>query len=95
MRRFSLKVLILLAPGHFTVDLYRGALPAILPFLKESLGLTYTMAGVILLVSNFTSSLMQSLFGPISDKREKGILLPVGAFALSMMLRYAPERQEA
>ncbi|HUJ69859.1 MAG TPA: hypothetical protein VLW86_10075 [Syntrophorhabdales bacterium] len=95
MRRFSLKVLILLALGHFTVDLYQGALPSILPFLKESLGLTYTMAGVILIVSNPTSSLVQPLFGLLSDKREMGVLLSVGALALSMMLRYAPERQEA
>jgi FSR family fosmidomycin resistance protein-like MFS transporter len=80
MRQFNLRVLLLLGLGHLTVDLYQGALPAILPFLKENLSLTYTMTGVILIVSTFTSSLVQPLFGLVSDKKEKGFLLPAGAF---------------
>lgn len=80
MRQFNLRVLLLLGLGHLTVDLYQGALPAILPFLKENLSLTYTMSGVILVVSNFTSSLLQPLFGMFSDKKEKGFLLPAGVF---------------
>jgi MFS transporter, FSR family, fosmidomycin resistance protein len=78
MKRFSLKILLLLSLGHLTVDLYQGALPAILPFLKENLGLTYTMTGVIMIVANFTSSLLQPLFGFLSDKEERGFLLPLG-----------------
>jgi MFS transporter, FSR family, fosmidomycin resistance protein len=80
MRKFNLRVLLLLALGHLTVDLYQGSLPAILPFLKENLSLTYTSAGAILIVANFTSSLLQPLFGLLSDKKEKAFLLPAGAF---------------
>jgi len=81
MGRFNLKVLIILSLGHMVTDIYQGALPATLPFLKDKLDLTYTMTGVILMVANFTSSILQPLFGFYSDKKEKAALLPIGLFA--------------
>lgn len=61
------------------VDIYQGALPAILPFIKDNLGLSYTLAGVVLIASNVTSSIIQPLFGLLSDKKDKAFLLPLGA----------------
>jgi FSR family fosmidomycin resistance protein-like MFS transporter len=61
-------------------DIYQGALPAVLPFLKQRLSLTYTMAGIILMTATFTSSLIQPLFGYLSDHRDKTYLLPAGCF---------------
>jgi MFS transporter, FSR family, fosmidomycin resistance protein len=84
MRKFNLKVLILLSLGHMTVDLYQGALPAILPFLKDKLGLTYTMAGVIMIVASFTSSLLQPVFGMVADKEERAFLLPLGVMTAGL-----------
>ncbi|OPY66359.1 MAG: Fosmidomycin resistance protein [Syntrophorhabdaceae bacterium PtaU1.Bin034] len=84
MRKFNLKVLLLLSLGHMTVDIYQGALPATLPFIKENLGLTYTMTGLIMIVSNFTSSILQPLFGFLSDKKEKAFLLPLGVFSAGL-----------
>ena len=78
MRSFNLKVLLLLSLGHLITDVYQSALPTILPFLKEKLDLTYTMTGVILMAASFTSSLIQPLFGYLTDKQEKPILLPLG-----------------
>lgn len=78
MRTFNLKILLLLSLGHLVTDIYQGALPAILPFLKENLSLSYTMAGVILMSANFTSSLIQPLFGYLSDIQNKPLLLPAG-----------------
>jgi FSR family fosmidomycin resistance protein-like MFS transporter len=78
MSKFNLKILLVLSLGHLVTDIYQSALPAILPFLKENLSLSYTMAGVILMAANFTSSLIQPLFGYLSDKQEKAFLLPLG-----------------
>jgi FSR family fosmidomycin resistance protein-like MFS transporter len=78
MGRFNFKALIILALGHLVTDIYQGALPATLPFLKDKLGLTYTMTGVILMVANFASSVLQPLFGFYSDRKEKPMLLPAG-----------------
>jgi len=75
---FNLKVLLLLASGHLVTDLYQGALPVILPFLKAKLMLSYTATGTILLVGTLTSSIIQPLFGYISDRKEKPLLLPLG-----------------
>jgi FSR family fosmidomycin resistance protein-like MFS transporter len=76
--KFNLKVLLLLSLGHLVTDIYQGALPAILPILKAKLSLSYTLAGVILMAANVTSSVIQPLFGYLSDKKEKGFLLPLG-----------------
>lgn len=80
MAKFNLPVLLLLSSGHMVVDIYQGALPAILPFVKENLGLSYTITGTILIVANIASSVVQPLFGFLSDKKEKAFLLPLGAF---------------
>jgi len=74
----NLKVLLILSIGHLVTDIYQGALPVTLPFLKEKLSLSYTLTGVILMMANFTSSVLQPLFGFYSDKKEKPILLPLG-----------------
>lgn len=78
MRKFNLGVLLLLSCGHMVVDTFQGALPAILPFVRDNLGLSYTMAGTILIMSNLASSVIQPVFGFLSDKKEKPILLPLG-----------------
>ncbi|NLI81716.1 MAG: MFS transporter [Deltaproteobacteria bacterium] len=80
MAKFNLPVLLLLSSGHMVVDIYQGALPAILPFIKENLGLSYTVTGAILIVANVTSSIVQPIFGFVSDRKEKAFLLPLGAF---------------
>lgn len=80
MGKFNLGALLLLSSGHMVVDTYQGALPAVLPFIKENLGLSYTVTGIIMIVANFASSIVQPLFGLLSDKKEKAFLLPLGAF---------------
>jgi FSR family fosmidomycin resistance protein-like MFS transporter len=86
---FNLKILLLLSFGHLVTDIYQGALPAILPYLKDKLALTYTMAGVLLMASNFTSSILQPVFGHYSDKKEKAWLLPLGCLAAGLGLSLA------
>jgi MFS transporter, FSR family, fosmidomycin resistance protein len=83
---FNLKILVLLSFGHLVTDIYQGALPAILPFLKDKLALSYTMAGVLLMAANFTSSILQPVFGHYSDKKEKAWLLPLGCLAAGLGL---------
>lgn len=67
-----------LSSGHLAVDFANGALPALLPFLVEKFGLTYTLAGALILASAVSSSIVQPLFGLWSDARGAMWLLPAG-----------------
>src|SRR6058998_1326494 len=70
----------LLALGHLVIDTNQGSLPAVLPFLKSALGLTYAATGVIVLMANVASSLIQPLFGFLADKTARRWLLPLSVF---------------
>jgi len=59
-------------------DFANGALPALLPFLKERFSLSYTAVGGVVLASQASSSLIQPLFGLWSDRRGAMWLLPAG-----------------
>jgi FSR family fosmidomycin resistance protein-like MFS transporter len=80
----NLKALVLLIAGHFITDINTGALPAFLPFLKESLSLSYTMTASIILIFNVTSSVIQPIFGYFSDRWSARWLLPAGCFIASL-----------
>lgn len=82
--RPNYKLLGLLALGHFVIDTNQGSLPALLPYLKTALGLTYTATGVIVLMTNISSSLIQPLFGFLADKTARRWLLPLSVFLSSL-----------
>jgi FSR family fosmidomycin resistance protein-like MFS transporter len=83
------KALALLSAGHFVTDVNQGALPALLPFFKEALNLSYTMSGTMLLASNITSSIIQPAFGHLSDRRPIGWLLPLAPLTACLGLSLA------
>jgi MFS transporter, FSR family, fosmidomycin resistance protein len=72
------RAMALLSSGHMATDFANGALPALLPFLKERFSLSYTAVGGIVLASQASSSLTQPLFGLWSDRRGAMWLLPAG-----------------
>ncbi len=71
------KALAILSLAHLVTDLNQGALPALLPFFKETLNLSYTLAGLVMLFGNLTSSVIQPAFGYLSDRRPIGWFLPL------------------
>ena len=68
----------LLSSGHLATDFANGALPALLPFLRDRFSLSYTAVGGVILASQASSSLIQPLFGLWSDRRGAMWLLPAG-----------------
>src|SRR5512139_2068757 len=79
----NLKLILVLSISHVFIDLTGMAIPAVLPFLKNTLALTYTQVGAVIMVSNLTSSIIQPGFGYLSDRIEMKWLLPV-----SVLLTY-------
>jgi FSR family fosmidomycin resistance protein-like MFS transporter len=61
-----------------------GALPILLPIIQTSLNLSYSATGLISLIFNFSSSIIQPLLGFWSDKVKARWLLPAGCL-LSMI----------
>jgi MFS transporter, FSR family, fosmidomycin resistance protein len=72
------RAMALLSSGHLATDFANGALPALIPFLKERFSLSYTAVGALVLASQASSSLIQPLFGLWSDRRGAMWLLPAG-----------------
>ena len=76
MNRTSFWAVISLAIGHLVTDMQAGALPIVLPQLKELFSLSYAQMATIVLTQNVTSSVIQPVFGYITDKRSLPALLP-------------------
>ena len=76
MSNKSFWAIISLTLGHLVTDLQAGALPIVLPHLKEMFSLTYAQMAAIVLTQNVTSSVIQPVFGYITDKRSLPTFLP-------------------
>ena len=75
LKNISMPV-VALALGHLVTDLQAGALPIVLPHLKELFALSYSQLAFIVMTQNITSSVIQPLFGYITDKKSLPGMLP-------------------
>jgi MFS transporter, FSR family, fosmidomycin resistance protein len=72
------RALTVLGAGHLCVDLCQGAVPALLPFLAAAHGYSYAALGALVLFSTIGSSIVQPLFGLLSDRIGTPWLMPGG-----------------
>lgn len=72
------RALWVLGTGHLCVDLCQGAVPALLPFLAAQRGYSYAALGALVLASTIGSSIVQPLFGLLSDRLARLWLMPAG-----------------
>ena len=70
--------MVALSGGHLAVDFASGSVPALIPFLTTRFHLSYALAAVLLLAATVSSSLVQPLFGLMSDRRGALWLIPGG-----------------
>ena len=83
-------LLFLLSFGHLCTDIVQGALPALLPFLKDKFSLSYTVTGTLLLAAHLTSSVIQPLFGYVTDRKPFPILLALGCLVSGAGIALVP-----
>ncbi|MEU4224484.1 MFS transporter [Nonomuraea sp. NPDC026600] len=69
--------IVMLAVGHAGVDVYQGAVPALVPFLVAQRGYGYVAASGIVLAATLLSSIVQPVFGALTDRRRMPWLIPV------------------
>jgi len=72
------RALAVLGAGHLCVDLCQGAVPALLPFLAVERGYSYAALGALVLASTIGSSVVQPMFGLLSDRFARPWLMPAG-----------------
>lgn len=71
-------LLFFIMAGHIVVDLSQNILPVILPIHKAAFGLTYSQAGLVATLLSVTSSMIQPLFGLISDRWKTDWFISLG-----------------
>lgn len=78
MKKFKINSKIYsLSAGHLLVDFNQGALASLIPFLVLEKDLSYAIAASLVLYMNLVSSIVQPLFGIISDKKTNLWILPL------------------
>jgi len=83
-------LLFLLSLGHLGTDVVQGAIPALLPYLKDRFALSYAVTGSLLLAAHITSSVVQPLFGWVTDRRPVPYLLPLGCLVSAAGIALIP-----
>ncbi|MGW3933969.1 MFS transporter [Streptomyces microflavus] len=71
------KAITLLSIGHACVDVYQGAVAALVPYFVAERAYTYAAVSGIVLAASLLSSVAQPLFGMATDRRAMPWLLPV------------------
>ncbi|MGN6168062.1 MAG: MFS transporter [Solirubrobacteraceae bacterium] len=67
-----------LSAGHLCTDLAQGSVPALLPFLIASDHLSYATASALVLAATVSSSVIQPVFGHLSDRLSLPWLMVLG-----------------
>ncbi|MFG2894225.1 MFS transporter [Streptomyces sp. NPDC048248] len=70
------KSITLLAVGHACVDVYQGAVAALVPFFVAERAYSYAAVSGIVLAASLLSSVAQPVFGLLTDRRAMPWLLP-------------------
>lgn len=71
-------VLIICSISHFLNDMIQSVIPSIYPIVKENFGFSFAQIGMITLVFQLTSSILQPFTGLYADKRPRPYALSVG-----------------
>ncbi|MFF0728520.1 MFS transporter [Streptomyces sp. NPDC004134] len=80
-RAARFRPLTLLSVGHACVDVYQGAVAALVPFFVAERAYSYAAASGVVLAASLLSSVVQPLFGVLTDRRPLPWLLPVSTLA--------------
>lgn len=64
--------------GHLFTDVSQGSVPALLPFLKSHMHLSYAAVSALVLAATISSSVIQPIFGRFSDRYSLPQLMPLG-----------------
>ncbi len=76
--RTAFRVLFAISLAHLLNDMVQSIVPSIYPIIKDDMGLSFVQIGVITLVFQMTSSLLQPFVGVYADRRPSPYALALG-----------------
>jgi FSR family fosmidomycin resistance protein-like MFS transporter len=79
----------LLSSGHACVDVYQGAVAALVPYFVSERAYTYAAAAGLVLAASLLSSVVQPLFGALTDRWPLPWLLPVSTLVAGLGIALA------
>lgn len=80
-------ILFMICTTHLLNDMMQSVIPAVYPLIKTKYGFTFAQIGIITLVFQMTSSLLQPLAGRMADRHPRPYSLAVGmCFTLTGLL---------
>ena len=83
-------ILVIISISHFLNDMIQSVVPSIYPMLKEKFGLSFAQIGMITLVFQMTSSILQPFTGMYADRHPRPYSLSTGmCFTLVGLLMLA------
>ncbi|MBV8493433.1 MAG: MFS transporter, partial [Alphaproteobacteria bacterium] len=74
----AFSIILALSFSHFLNDTMQSLVPALYPMLKDSYSLSFAQIGLITLVMQVTSSLLQPMVGSFADRRPQPYSLAIG-----------------
>ena len=78
IERTIYSMLIICSISHFLNDMIQSVIPAIYPIIKEEYGFTFAQIGIITLLFQMTSSILQPFTGYYADKHPRPYALSAG-----------------
>ena len=89
-------ILLMVCATHLLNDMMQSVIPAVYPLLKEKFGFTFAQIGLITLVFQLTSSLLQPVAGRLADLHPRPYSLAAGmCFTLCGLLALAAVRRSS
>lgn len=80
----NFKKILTISLGHLSCDINGGALPTLLPFLAAMHNFSYQTSGGLMFAYSVSSSIVQPVFGLLSDKVRKPVFVPLGVLLASL-----------
>lgn len=72
------QILVIISLSHFLNDMIQSVVPSIYPIIKTQYGFSFSQIGIITLVFQMTSSILQPFTGMYADRHPRPLLLPLG-----------------
>src|SRR5690625_1203048 len=78
INQFQIGIVLIISITHMFLDIMTNVIPMLLTLMQQAYHLSYTQLGVVVMVNMICTSLIQPVFGYISDRKSLVWLMTAG-----------------